>query len=570
MTSVLKTSLDNMRNSTKANASVVIDEAKAAKSHYDGMWATLHRAIGDYYIPQNSAINTLKTPDTAGWTEGIFDTTAVHAAQTFTAGCYDYMLSGEFFDFEAPKKDGVSNPIAKDWYHKCAEIVLELINESNWALKIQEHLQDRNTFGTANIDLEQGKNGTLYSFATTQVGKFFPQSNDDGYIDTMFYCYDWTAKKIVDKFGEDNVSSDVMDAYKDDSRKAKEKFKLWRKVAPRPLKAREAGKIDALNKEFESVWVEEKAKHVLYESGYDEQPFVGSRFAQWGDEEFGWSPAILIMPSVRTLQDIMKSLVTIGEISVWPRTMVPDTLKDVIQWEAGGVTVYPDSSANAPQVWGEPRGYAEGKDLVTDFREMIKDAYHVDLFKALAERTKTMTATEVLELVQEKLVNFRPTFARFTSETLDTLLQRMFKMAFRDGRFPPVPPEVIVESNGELSIPEPRPTYVSKIARAMRALENKSTLDFLQQVAFLLEVDPMLLYDNYNLDAMMRGFGDNNSLPTEYKRPEKQRNEIRAARQQQAEQQQAMEMAKQGSEAARNLGQVPAGARKEFADAIDV
>jgi len=557
------------RNPTKANATDVVDEARAAKSSYDGMWSSLHRAIGDYYIPQKSAINTLKTPDSAGWTDGIFDTTAVHAAQTFSAGCYDFMLSGEFFDFEAPKKDGVAHPVARDWYHQCAEIVLELINESNWALKIQEHLQDRNTFGTANIDLEKGKK-TLYSFGTTAVGKFFPQSNDDGYIDTMFYMYEWTPKKLVDRFGEDNVSSEVLMAHRDLHQKNTAKFTVWRKVAPR--KIRESGKIDALNKEFESVWVEDKSKQVLFESGYDEQNFVGSRFAQWGDEEFGWSPAILIMPSVRTLQDIMKSLVAIGEISVFPRTMVPDTLKDVIQWEAGGVTVYPDSTKNEPQVWGEPSGYSEGKDLVADFREMIKDAYHVDLFKALAERTKTMTATEVMELVQEKLVNFRPTFARFTSETLDPLLQRMFKMAFRDGRFPPVPPEVIVESNGELSIPEPAPIYVSKIARALRVLENKTTLDFLQQAAMILEMtqDPTLLSDNYDLDAMLRGLGDNSSLPTEYKRPEKDRDEMRAARQEQQQAMQAAEMAKTTSEAAKNVGSIPPEARQEFADAIDV
>jgi hypothetical protein len=530
----------------------------------------LHRAIGDYYIPQNSAINVIKAPSSEDWTEGLYDTTAIHAAQTFTAGCYDYMLSGEFFDFEAPKKDGVAHPIAKDWYHRCAEIVLELINESNWALKIQEHLQDRNTFGTASIDLEKGKKA-LFSFGTTRVGHFFPQSDDDGYIDTMFYEYRWTAKKIVDRFGLDNVSSEVAQAYSDDKQKATKLFTVWRKIGKRESNKRESGKIDALNKEYESVWVEEEAKHVLYESGYDEQPFVGSRFAQWGDDDFGWSPAVLILPTVRTLNDVLKSLVTLGEIKVWPRTMVPDNLKDVIAWEAGGVTVYPDSTNNPPQVWGDNAGdYATGKDLVVEFREMVKDAYHVDLFKALAERTKAMTATEVLELVQEKLVNFRPTFARFTSETLDPLLSRMFSMAFREGRFPPVPPEVVIEENGQYSIPEPRPTYVSKIARAMRALENKSTLDFFQQAAFLLDLDPMLLSDNYDLDGMLRGLGDNNSLPTEYKRPEKERDEIRAARQKQIEAQQAAELAKTGSEAARNVGQIPEAARQDFADAIDV
>ena len=194
------------------------------------------------------------------------------------------------------------------------------------------------------------------------------------------------------------------------------------------------------------------------------------------------------------------------------------------------------------------------------------------LFKALAERTKQMTATEVLEIVQEKLVNFRPTFARFTSETLDPILQRMFRMAFREGKFPPVPPEVIVEENGELSVPEPAPIYVSKIARALRVLENRTTLEFLQQAAMILEItgDPFLLTDNYDMDAMIRGLGDNSSLPTEYKRSDKERGEIRQERAMQQQAQLAAETAKTASEAAKNVGQIPEQARREMADVIDI
>lgn len=560
------------RNYYKADGKMVVEEARAAEANYDGLWASLHRAIADYFIPQKSAINSLKSPSTSEWTEGIFDTTAIHASQTFSAGCYDFMLSGEFFDFEAPKQRGKVAQAARDWYHQCAEITLELMNESNWALKIQEHLQDRNNFGTGIIDCEKGKR-TLFNFATTNVGDFFPVENDEGYVDQVFYKYRWTAKQIVDRFGPDNVSKDVLMAYKDHKKAVKEKFCIRRKICPRKPHEREAGKIDALNKEYQSVWVEDKTMHVLDESGYDEQHFVCSRFAQWGNEEYGWSPAVMILPTVRTLQDVMKSVVALGEIKVWPRTMVPDTLKDVIQWEAGGVTVYPDSTQNPPQVWGNDAGdYNAGKDLVVEMREMVKDAFHVDLFKALAERTKTMTATEVMELVQEKLVNFRPTFARFTSETLDPLLQRMFRLAFREGKFPEPPPEVIVEDNGELSVPEPAPVYVSKIARALRVLENKTTLEFFQQASMLVELtgDPSLITDNYNLDQVIQGIGDNSSIPTEYKISEEEREAIRQARAEQQQTAQALEMAKTGSEAMKNAMQIPPEAAKALEAPVDV
>ena len=208
------------------------DEAKAAKSNYDGLRSDLDRGIADYVIPSYSAINTLKTPHTENWTEGVFDTTVIHAQQTFTAGCYEYMLSGEWFDCRAPTAAGEErNEVADDWYRRTAEITMELVNESNFSLKIQEHLQLRNSFGYGDLSIEEGRD-TLYNFRVAPVGKVFVRENDEGIIDTRFVLYEWTASQIIKKFGEDNVAQAIRD---DMDKKAKQprKWKVWHKVCPR-------------------------------------------------------------------------------------------------------------------------------------------------------------------------------------------------------------------------------------------------------------------------------------------------------------------------------------------------
>lgn len=557
-----------------SNPNEVVARCKAAKQNYDGLFSELHRAIGDYFIPHKSAINTIKTPGTENWSEGIYDVTGIQSQITFSAGCYEYMLSGEWFDFRAPYEEGETNPVADEWYHRCAEIILQELNSSNFAAKIQEHLQDRNTFGTAHVDIEASqKPENTFNFYVCPVGKFYGFENDEGWVDDVFYRYEWTAKKIVDKFGKDNVSAEVRKVYDEQSTSPKQQqtFTVWREVSRRREDEREPGKQDGINKEWKSVWVEENAQHILHESGFDERPHVVSRFAQWGEEVWGWSPAVLSLPTVRVMQDIKRSLVALGEVKVWPRTLVPDTLRDSVDFSAGGVTVFPAATdKNAlPQAWMDGGDYRVGADLLEQDRQMIKDNYHVDLFKALAERTKAMTATEVLELVEEKLLHFRPTFARFTSETLTPLLQRCFAVALRAGKLPPIPSEVVQRDTDGLSVPAPLPVFVSKIARALRALENRSILEFVQQVSMLLEIDPHLLSDNYDLDKMARQLGDNHSLPTAFKRSEEETRQIKERRQQQIEAQQAAELAKEGSEAARNASQVPQGDRKQLQDMME-
>ncbi len=536
----------------------IISAAKAAKATYDGERSDLDRGIADYVNPKNSAINCLKTPHTENYTDGIFDTTVIHAQQTFSAGCYEYMLSGEWFDFGAPASKKKSE-IADDWYRECAEIIRDLLNESNFSLKIQEHMNDRNSFGYGEICLEAGKNN-FYNFRVSSVGSVYFTEDDEGMVDSRYVRNDWTAGKIVGKFGEENVSEEVQQAYHDVQQRHKKTFIVWNIIKPREDAKRQHGKIDGPNKPWMSYWCEENAQHELENGGFDERPFVCSRFAQW-TSEYGWSPAILILPTVRSIQAMERDLQALSELKVWPRTLIPEGFRDIIDWSLGGTTVYsPQAEGAKPEVWGDGGDYSVGVDMIERKIQVVKDAYHVDLFKALAERTKTMTATEVLELVEEKLINFRPTFARFTSETLDPLLRRAFNMALRAGKLPDVPQEVLeISESGEASIPTPKPVHVSKIARALRALENRSLLEFLQQAGMLIELtqDPRVLTQNYDMDRVIRKLGDNHSLDSALKIPQTQRDEVRAAEAQQAAAQAQLAAAESATKSAANMGKAP-------------
>lgn len=559
-----------MRNKVKFDKDEVLRECKAAKSEYDGYWSSLHRSIGEYFLPQKSAINAIKPPSTEEWSQGIFDNTAIAASQTFAAGCYDYMVAGEFFNFEAPRKNGEEpDQEAKDWYAECSQVIQELMSESNWDVKIQEHIYDRTAFATGYLHVEKGKR-SFYNFKTVDVGQFYPQQNSEGQIDRVCIRYEMTPAQLVDKFGIDNVSDDSKTKFNEPQHRYTHKIVVWQKVAPRDNYDRDPKRLDGLNKAYKSCWVEETAKHALLESGYDEQPFVVSRFASWGNQEFGWSPAMLCLPANRTLQDVMKSLVQIGEILVWPRSIVPESLVDVVAWEAGGVTVYPDTAQSKPEEWGRPNGYNEGKDLAEALREQIKESFHVKLFQALSDSTRQKTATEVLQIVEEKLVNFRPTFARFNSETLKPILMRCFNMALREGKLPPIPQSVLVrdENTGEQSIPEPKPVYMSKIANAMKMLENRELLEFQNQIQGILALNPALLQENYDLDGIIRTIGDNTGIDPDLKIDEDVRDQGRAAAAQQQAAMMQMAAAEQGANIAKTASEIPPEDREQMGQAL--
>src|SRR5690348_14601791 len=65
-------------------------------------WQTL----ANYVLPSQSAINTQKLPGTVtGWTDRIYDTTAINAGQVLSAGQRNWLTPSneKWFDYDVPE-----------------------------------------------------------------------------------------------------------------------------------------------------------------------------------------------------------------------------------------------------------------------------------------------------------------------------------------------------------------------------------------------------------------------------------------------------------------------------------
>jgi hypothetical protein len=73
-----------------------------------------------------------------------------------------------------------------------------------------------------------------------------------------------------------------------------------------------------------SVYIDEKEKHVLAEGGFDEMPYMVSRWSKTVGEVFGRSPAMTALPDIKMLQEIMKTTIKAAQKIVDPPLLVPD------------------------------------------------------------------------------------------------------------------------------------------------------------------------------------------------------------------------------------------------------
>jgi hypothetical protein len=183
-----------------------------------------------------------------------------------------------------------------------------------------------------------------------------------------------------------------------------------------------------------------------------------------------------------------------------------------------------------------------------DIRNLVKRAFREDLFLMIANIDRgDVTATEVLEKKEEKLLLLGPVAKQVDGGFLDPFFDRLYGIMLRRGEIPEPPPE--------LEGVEFHPEYESIMAQAQRAQGRSGTqaaVEFATALAAMDPNDPSTL-DSLNKDEMLSEFFDMAGVPPRFIRDEK---EVEATRQGRAEAQQKEAMAAQAetmSGAAKNL-----------------
>lgn len=546
------------------NAMLSLYEARRSErqSVFDPVW----QSLSNYFLPQLSDINVQKTEGVTGWTDDIFDTTAIEANQTLAAGQRNWLTPSneKWLAFTAPEAltdaDG-----AAIWYARCTDIALKALADSNFYTVIHEFYLSRGGFGTAVIHAEAGRRNWL-NFSQFQVGTYVIGEDDEGFVDTMTREFDLTARQAVMKFGLERVSKNVAKAFEDNNRRSQDrKFKFIHEIRPRYEGERDVRRKDSSNLPYASVYIDLASREITREGGYEEQPFMVSRFLKWGKTPYGYSPAFLALPNVRELNYVMRFMDALVELRANPRVLVPSSLKGDVDMRAGGRTIFDENNPGAmPKEWMTEADFNLGLELVAMKQSAIKKAFFVDLFALLGEAVdKRMTATEVQARMAEKIEQFSPTFDRMTTELLNPLLRRVFGLLYRAGHFPPAPASVMVPTGPQTQAPAlPSVEYTSRISLALRALRNRAFTQTLQVVGGIAQTKPDVV-DNFDVDKGVRQFSIDQGLNPELLRPEKKVLAMRQERLQQAKAQQAIQTMGQTAQAAKNLGKAPPQMQKQ-------
>jgi len=437
-----------------------------------------------------------------GWRRhnNIYDNTGTRALRVLGAG----MMAGAtsparpWFRLATGDSDLNRYQPVKLWLDEVTRRMQVVFQRSNTYRALHGMYEELGAFGTAASIMLPDYKSVVHHYPVT-VGEFAIAQDYQGRVCTLYREFEKTVGELVKEFGYKNCSTTVQNMY--DRGSLDQWIRLIHAIEPRA--DRDIRKRDSLNMAWGSYYFEvggNKDKF-LRVSGFKEFPGVVPRWATAGGDIYGNSPGMEALGDVKQLQHEQLRKAQVIDYQTKPPLQVPTSLKNRdVETLPGGITFVEGQSQGIKTAFEVNLNIQHLLEDIQDVRERVRGAFYADLFLMLANATDTrMTATEVAERHEEKLLMLGPVLERLHNELLEPLIESTFNRMLEAGLIPP-PPE---EMNGmEISV-----EFVSMLAQAQRAIGVNSIDRFVGNLGAVAQFKPDVL-DKFNADEWADAYSD--------------------------------------------------------------
>lgn len=514
-------------------------------------WVEHWREISQYMMPRSGRFITSDTNKGSKKHNNIYDSTCLRAPRVLSAGMMAGMTSPArpWFRLTTSVPELDESAGVKKWLSDVTRLMQMIFAASNTYRALHAMYEELGVFGSnGNIVLSDYDN-VIHSYPLT-IGEFAFAADYRGQVNTLYREIYKTVGQLVDEFGKEACSTSVQSLY------LSGKVDAWVPVihAIEPRTDRDINKRDNKNMPFRSVYFEPGGDHgrMLRESGFQRFPALCPRWVTVGGDIYGsMCPGMEALGDAKQLQHQQLRKAQGIDYQTKPPVQVPTSMRgQEVNMLPGGVT-YVDS---ASPTGGVRQAFESRIDLsylledIRDVRERINSSFYADLFLMLANNTNpNMTATEVAERHEEKLLMLGPVLERMHNEILDPLIDITFSQMINSGVVP-TPPE-------ELQGMELKVEFVSMLAQAQRAIATNSIDRFVIALGSVANIKPEVI-DKFDADRWADEYADMLGVSPDIIVPGRQVALIRQQREQVAQAQQQAELLAQNVNTAQALSSI--------------
>lgn len=476
-----------------------------------------------------------------------------------------------------PSRNVTENQENKEYFDRVTEIIIQAMDDplAGLTVSLDEYMLDQVSFGTSGIGVFEGTDSLLH-FEAWGTQQLYIAEGNEGRVDTEFRKFVWPLHRVVATFGVENLS-DKLQQMNESPKNVGEKVEIIHAIMRRAAEDRDITKEGNLNMPYMSVYMERDSKHIIRESGFQENPVKVTRFRKLPDEQYGRSPGMDGLSDVLELDYLTERFtVNVDKTGDPPLIMLDDGRfgGGIIDSSAGAINIIDVSGRQNNNIDPIRPLFTVGElsttlERMNQLRDAIAQHFFLDQLLDFNNQTQ-MTASEALLRDRIRAAALGSIFNRQVAEMFDPLISRVFNLLLDKGQLGVIngsPEQQAAEALGQdiLIIPDDiaqrmargedvfNIKYFTPAARMLQLQRAEALNQLTLYTQGLMQTDPTA-GDAFDSDKAVRLAAEIGGLGDILRSDQ----EVDAIRQQRAEAQQAQAAAQQiqmGSEAARNLSQ---------------
>ena len=510
---------------------------RSERSPFFAQWRELsqfcHPQRGRFVMPP-SPNDTLKGLPKQ---QQIIDRTATKAIKALAA----FLMAGitsparDWFRLGTLRDELNEDHDVKAWLAEVSRRMRLVFETSNFYNAMASLYEEIATFGTGcMLCLPDFEN--VMTFTTLTAGEYLLLTDQNGRVNTVYRELVRNVGSLVKEFGIQNVSIATRTLY--EAGRFEREVNLIHAIIPNPN--RKPGQVGWRGMEYLSIRYEygRQADQCLDVAGFHEFPAIAPRWDVVATDTYGHGPAEEALPDVKMLQNLRRRHAEAVDKSAKPPMYGDAALKQsLVSMIPAGMNFVPNGSTVGMKPLFEinPNAIEEMWKAVADTRETIQGTFYGDLIAQFSQGdTPDMTAREVDERHEEKVLLLGPMLERFHGEALSPVIDVTFNRMVRVGLLPPAP--------ANLRGQHIEPDYISLLAQAQRAVGTTSIEQLYKFAGGIAAIDPNIM-DNLDSDMAVTVYADYIGVSPEIVRSAVK---VAAIRQQKAQQEQAAQQAQQG------------------------
>lgn len=525
-------------------------------------WYAHWQELTSYILPRNGRYFRQDRDRGYRRHNNIYDSTGTRALRVLGAG----MMSGatsparQWFRLATPDPELNSYDPVKLWLDDVTKRMQRVFQKSNTYNALHQMYEELGTFGTAATILLPDYQSVIHHYPLT-CGEYCISTDAKGRVCTLYREFEMTVSQVVKEFGLEKCSVSVQNMYRTGN------LDQWVPVihAIEPRADRDIGKRDAKNMPWGSYYFEVGGEEGVFlrESGFQYFPALCPRWSVIGGDIYGNSPGMEALGDIKQLQHEQLRKAQAIDYQTKPPLQVPASMKNRdVETLPGGVSYYDGQSNGIKTAFEVNLNLQYLLNDIMDCRERVRGSFYADLFLMLANTPNTrMTATEVAERHEEKLLMLGPVLERLHNELLSPLVDITFTRMVAAGALPPAPQEL---QGMDLNV-----EFVSMLAQAQRAIGTNAVDRFVGNLGAIAKMKPDIL-DKFDQDQWADVYADMLGVDPSLIIADKEVALLRDARNQAMAAKEQAAALQQTSQSVKNMAQAPTGNQNALTDVMNM